>query len=160
VHCFRHDEAQTAEHFGPNRNAYQRRPSVGIVALAGGQNRRHDHRAGVNRAALESIVEILAMRGGAIDKGRATRSQRALMADHCARAIIFPTRKRAGDIIFVAGGDTQADHIDQEIFAFALGQGGQRIWFHADDFVGQQFRDRRLWQLACHCRDQTWNSLE
>jgi hypothetical protein len=45
--------------------------AFGIVLLACRQNRRHDHRAGMYWTALERVVEILAMRRGAIDEGGA-----------------------------------------------------------------------------------------
>ena len=46
----------------------QRRAAVAAEALAGGEHRRHDHRAAVHRPALEGVVEILAVRGGAVDQ--------------------------------------------------------------------------------------------
>ena len=47
----------------------------GLIALASGEHRRHDHRAGMHRTTLEGVVEILAMRGGAVDEGGARRAQ-------------------------------------------------------------------------------------
>ena len=43
------------------------------------QHGRHDHRAGMHRPALERVVEILAMRGGAVDE-RGARRRRACRA--------------------------------------------------------------------------------
>ncbi len=60
-----------AHRLGADRDAEQRRGAVRPVALAGRQHRRHDHRAGMHRAALEGVVEILAMRRGAVDEGGA-----------------------------------------------------------------------------------------
>ena len=77
VDRLRHHQAQPAQHFGADRDPDQRHAAIGIVPLAGGQHRRHDHRAGMHRAALEGVVEILAMRRGAVDEGRPRRVQRA-----------------------------------------------------------------------------------
>ena len=81
VDGFRHHEAQPAQHFGADGDPDQRHAAIGIMPLAGGEHGRHDHRAGMHRAAFERVVEILAMRGGAVDEGGARRIQRAAMAD-------------------------------------------------------------------------------
>ena len=60
VNRLRRHEAQATKHLGADGNADQRHPSVGIVAFAGRQHRRHDNRAGMDGAALERIVKILA----------------------------------------------------------------------------------------------------
>ena len=71
VHGLRHHGAETAQHLDANRDALQRRRAIRIMPLARGKHRRHDHRAGVHRPALEGVVEILAMRGGAVhQRGR------------------------------------------------------------------------------------------
>ena len=95
VDGLRHHEAQPAQHFGADRNPDQRHAAIRIMPLAGGEHRRHDHRAGMHRAALERVVEILAMRGGAVDESRACRSQRARVADRRAGAVIVAARQRA-----------------------------------------------------------------
>jgi hypothetical protein len=66
-----HHEAQPAQHFGADRDPDQRHPAIRIMPLAGGEHRRHYHGLCMDRAALESVVEILAMRGGAVDEGGA-----------------------------------------------------------------------------------------
>ena len=93
VHGFRHHETQPAQHFGADRNPDQRHAAIGIVPLAGGQHRRHDHRAGMHRTALKGIVEILAMRRGAVDERGAGGGQRALMADGRAGTVIVTARQ-------------------------------------------------------------------
>ena len=75
------------------------------MLLAGSQDRRHDHRAGMHRATFEGIIEILAMRRGAVDEGGARRIQCALVPDRRARAVIVATRQRASDVVLVARGD-------------------------------------------------------
>ncbi len=70
VDGLRDHEAQPAQNFGADGDADQRHAAIGIMLFACSQDRRHDHRAGMHRAALEGIVEILAMRRGAVDEGR------------------------------------------------------------------------------------------
>ena len=134
VDGLRHHEAQSAQHFGADRNSDQGHPPVGIVPFAGGKHRRHDHRAGMHRAAFERVVEILAMRSSAIDEGGARRVQRSHVTDRRAGAVIVATRQRALDIILVARGDAEADDIDQQILAFTRGHGRQRAGFRATIF--------------------------
>ena len=73
----------------------------------------------MNRAAFEGVVEILAVRGGAVDEGGAGRAQRARMTDRGARPVVVAAGERALDVILVARGDAKADDIDQQVFAFA-----------------------------------------
>ncbi len=69
--------------------------TVPVVPLAGRQHRRHDHRAGMNGAALERVVEILAVDRGAVDESRSGGAQRARMADRGARAVVIAGGQRA-----------------------------------------------------------------
>ena len=75
VHHLRRDQAEPAHQLDADRDAFERGLAVDAVALADGEHRRHDHRAGVDRAALEGVVEILAVGRGAVDEGRARRAQ-------------------------------------------------------------------------------------
>ena len=104
---------EPAHTLGADRDAEQRRGAVRSVALAGRQHRRHHHRAGMHRAALEGVVEILAMRGGAVDEGGAGRAQRAGMADRGARPVVVAAGERGLDVILVARGDAEAGDVDQ-----------------------------------------------
>ena len=97
VHGLRHHEAEPAQHLGADRNPDQRHAAVGVVPLAGREHGRHDHRAGMDRAALESVVEILAMGGGAVDEGSTCRGQRARMADRGAGAVIVAAAECAAE---------------------------------------------------------------
>jgi hypothetical protein len=104
----------------------------------------------MHRAALKSVVEILAMRSRAVDEGGACRVQHALVPDRRAGAVIVAARQRAFDIVLVARGDTQADHVDQQILAFAHGCARQRAGLQCNDLFGQRFGDRGLWQSGGH----------
>ena len=105
VDGLRHHETQPAQHFGADGDPDQRHAAVRIMPFAGGEHRRHDHGSGMDRAALKSVVEILAMRGRPVDEGGARRIQRASMPDRRAWAVIVATRQRASDVVLVARGD-------------------------------------------------------
>ena len=113
VHHLRRDEAEPAHQLDADRHALQRGLAVNAVPLADRQHRRHDHRAGMDRPALERVVEILAVRRGAVAEGRAGGAQRALVADGGAGPVLIPARECAADIVLVARGDAEADHVDQ-----------------------------------------------
>ena len=146
VHGLGHHEAETAQHFGADGNADQRHAAIGIVPLAGRKHRRHDHRAGMDRPAFKGVVEILAMRRGAVDKGGACSGQRALVPDRGAGSVIVAALLRARDVILVARGDAEPDHVDQQILAFARGDGGKRARPQRDDLLRQRLRDGNLRQ--------------
>ena len=109
----------------------------------------------MHRTAFERIVEILAMRGGAVDEGRTRRGQRARVTDRRARAVIVAAGERASDIILVARGDAEADDIDQQILAFARGRGRKRARLQRDDLVGERFGNGNLGQFGVSLPDQT-----
>ncbi len=150
VDSLRHHETETAQHFGADRDPDQRHPPVRIVPLAGRQHRRHDHGAGMHRAALKRVVEVLAMRRDAVDKGGARGIQRPPMPDRRARTVIVATGQCAPDIVLVARGDAETDDVDQQILALARGCGRERAGFQCDDFFGKHFRDRNFWQSGSH----------
>ena len=95
VHRLRHHHAEPAQHLAAHRDPDQRHAAVRIVPFARGQHGGHDDGAGMDGAALERVVEILAMRRGAVDEGGARGSQRARVADRRARAIIVPAAECA-----------------------------------------------------------------
>ena len=105
VHGFRHDHAQSAEHFHADRDAAQRRRTIRIVPLADGKYGRHHDRADMHGPALERVVEILAMRGGAVHESGAGRTQRALVPDRRAGAVVVAARQCAFDVVLIARGD-------------------------------------------------------
>src|SRR5262249_32296975 len=81
---------------------------------------------GMHRPALEGIVKIFAMRRGAVDQRGAGCAERARMTDRGARAVIVAGGKRCLDIVFVARGCAQPDHIHPKVdalFAHALRNG-------------------------------------
>ena len=95
----------------------------------------------MHRPALERVVEILAMRGGAVDERCAGRGQGAGMADCRTGAVVVATGKRAPDIILVAGGDAEPDDVDQQILALSHRRGRERPRFQRRDFLRQRLGD-------------------
>ena len=159
VHRLGHDEAEAAQHLGADRNTDQRHAAVRIVPLAGREHGRHDDGPGMHGATLERVVEILAMRGGAVDEGRARRGQHARMADRGAATVIVRAAEAAANIILVARGDTEPDHVDQQILAFARGRLRQAARFQRHDPLGKRLRDGTLRQPELMSGDQTWKIL-
>jgi hypothetical protein len=116
----------------------------------------------MHRPAFKRIVEILAMRRGAVDESRAGGIERTAVADRRAGAVIVPSGKRACDIVLVPRGRAQTDDIDQQVLAFVRGRGRQRTRFQGSDFRGQCFGDGDFRQVRGHepCpKDQTWKIL-
>ena len=103
----------------------KRGAAVEVVPLAGRQYRRHDNCAGMDRAALERIVEILAMDRRAVDQRSRRCRQRARVADRGTRPVVIARGKHGLHIILVARRDGEADDIDQQIFALAPHSIGQ-----------------------------------
>jgi hypothetical protein len=71
----------------------------------------------VDGSALEGIVKVLAMGGGAIDEGSAGSTEATRMADGRAQTIVVATGKSTLDIVLVARGYTKTHHVDQKLFA-------------------------------------------
>ena len=124
-----------------DRDAEERRAAIELVPLAGRQHGRHDHRAGMHRAALERVVEILAVDRGAVDHRRAGGRQRAGMTDGGARPVILAGRERGAHVILVARGDREADHVDQQLLALAPHGFGQARRVERADFLREMFGD-------------------
>ena len=141
VHRFGGHEAQPAQELDADRDADERRGTLRAMPLAGGEHRRHDDGAGVHRAAFERVVEILAMRRGAVDEGDAGRAQTPAMADRRARAVVVPAGERALDVIGRPRGNAQPDHVDQEILAFVAHRRRKARGIERSDAVGDLLGD-------------------
>ena len=73
----RRHEAQPAHGLDADGDAEERRAAVELLPLADREHRRHDHRAGMDRAAFERVVEILAVDRRAVDDRGGRRAKRA-----------------------------------------------------------------------------------
>ena len=120
------------------------------MPLARRQHGRHDDGAGVHRAALERVVEILAMRRRAVDQRRAGRAERARMTDRGARAVIVARRERRLDVVLVARGDAEAEHVDGQVLAPLAQRGRQARGIERKDAVDQLFGDRDVGNAGRH----------
>ena len=118
VHGLRHHGAQAAHDFRADRNAEHGSRAFRPVPFAGRQDRWHDDCAGMDGPTFEGIVEVFAMRGGAIDEGRARRAETPRMADGRAGTLIVAPGKCGLDVILVASGHAKAGDVDQQILAF------------------------------------------
>src|SRR6476620_3679743 len=118
VHGLRHHGAQAAHDFRTNRNAEHGGRAVRPVPFASRQDRWHDDRAGMDGPTFEGVVEVLAVRGGAIDEGRARGAESTRMADGGAGTLIVAPAKCGLDVVLVASGHAEAGDVDQQILAF------------------------------------------
>ena len=104
----------------------------------------------MHRAALEGVVEILAVRRGAVDERGARGAQRAPVADRGAGPVLVPAGERAADIVLVARGDAEADHIDQRLLAFLARGGGQLVGIDRSDALGQMLGNGDVGKFCVH----------
>ena len=151
VRLHRRHGREPAHGLDADRDAEQRRASVGMVPLASRQHRRHDHRAGMHRTALEGVVEILAMRRGAVDEGGAGRGHGARVPDGRAGAVVLPAGERGLDVVGVAHGDAEAGDVDQEVLAGTPHRGGQLSRRRARRSCWRDARRRRFQEVLRPC---------
>ena len=143
VHGLRHHGGEPAHRLGADRNADERSRSVRPVALASRQHRRHHHRAGMHRPAFEGVVEILAMRRGAVDEGGARRAHGARMPDCRAWSLLVEACERRLDVVLVARRDAKTGDVDQQILAFDANGGRQPRGIKRGNARCQLLGDRR-----------------
>ena len=93
----------------------------------------------MDRSTLERVVEILAVDRGAVDQRRRGRRQQPAMADRHARAVIIAGGERGLHIIFIARGDREPDHVDQQVLALGADRFGQARHIERADFARQDF---------------------
>ena len=150
VHRLWHHEAQPANRLDPDRDAEERRSPVALVPLAGRKHRRHDDGAGMHGTALERVVEILAMRRRAIDESGSGRARAPRVPDRGAVAVVIPAGERGLDILFVAGGEAEPHHVDEQVLAFAPHRRRQRSGLDRRDPVRQILRNGDLGKAGVH----------
>ena len=144
----RRDRTEPAHRFDTDSDAEQRGAAVEIVPLTGRQHRRHHHRAGMDRAALERIVEILAMDRRAVDQRSRRCRQRARVADRGTRPVVIARGKHGLHIILVARCDGEADDIDQQVFALGAHSIGQARRIERTNLLRQMFGDGGFGQFV------------
>ena len=112
--------------FEADGDAAERVGAGEAMALGGRQNRGQDHRPGMHGAALEGVVEILAMGGGAVDDGGTRRIEAAGMADGGAGAAGIERGLGRADVVEMARGDAEAGHVGEQQLRDVLEPGRDR----------------------------------
>jgi hypothetical protein len=105
----------------------------------------------MHRTALESVVEILAVNGGAVHQRRPGRAQRAGMADHGAGTIVVAGGQRRLHIVLVADGETEADAVDGEVLALLPQRCRQARGIDGGDAFGELLGDGNGGNGFAHC---------
>jgi hypothetical protein len=96
----------------------------------------------VHRPALEGVVEILAVRGGAVDHRGVLRAEGARVADRGACAPAVDARDQRAHVVGSARGHAQARHVDQQVFA-ARADGRRELFRRKDgDLLDEPLGDR------------------
>src|SRR5207248_3403270 len=109
------DEARAAHELDAYRDAGERVHALQLVSFRHRQYGRHDHRTGVHRAAFERVVEILAVRGRAVDERGAGRVERARMGDCGTAACALPACDGRAYVVRPARGDAKTGHVYHEL---------------------------------------------
>ena len=99
VDALRRDQASAAHELDADGDAGERVAPLETLAFRHRQDRRHDHRTGVHRSAFEGVVEVFAVRRGAIHERGAGAVERARLADGRAPAIALPAGERRAHVI-------------------------------------------------------------
>src|SRR5580700_9609659 len=144
----RRDSAQPAHRLDADGDAEERRAAVKTMPLASRQYRRHDHRAGMNRTTFERVVKIFAMDRGTVDESRGGGAEHARVADGGAWAVVIATGKRRFHIVFVARGDGETDHVDQQILTLGPHRIGQACRIERANLLRQMLGDGGLGKRA------------
>ena len=105
----------------------------------------------MHRAALEGVVEILAVRRGAVDERCTGSAERAPVADRRAPPVVIPPGERGLDVVLVASGEAEPDHVDGRFLALAA----HRLWQarHRGDAVDELLCNGNVGKLGVHARD-------
>ena len=99
-------------------------------------------------AAFECVVKILAVDRGAVDERRGGGRKRARVTDRGARPVIVAAGKRGFHIIFVARGDGEADHVDQQILTLGPHRIGQARHIERANLLRQMLGNGDLGKLC------------
>src|SRR2546421_381122 len=127
-----------------------------------------DTPAAAPRAALEGVVVILAVRGGAVAQRHSGNIEAARMADKGTDAGFRGRAKRCLQIIAVARGHAQTGNVHQNRIAHAR-HGDGKGWRHAGEGGSELLRDRKfrkshryscsfLIRLRSCWRERPWSS--
>ena len=93
------DEAQPAHRLEACGDAKECGAAAAVEAFARREHGRHDDRSAVHRAALEGVVEILAVGRGAVDHRRVLGAKSACVPDGGARAAAVHARDKRPNVL-------------------------------------------------------------
>ena len=99
-------------------------------------------RAAVHRPAFERIVEILAMRGGAVDHRRVFRAELAAMPERAARAAAIDAGDQRAHVIGIARGDAQSGDVDQQLLGACAHRRRNAVNAERGDAISELLGDR------------------
>jgi hypothetical protein len=148
VDRLRGHEAEAAHELDAGRDAAQRVGAGASEALARGQHRRHDDGARMDRPALEGVVEILAMRGRAVDERRRVQVGAPVVPDQRRGAGLLRGGEHGVHVIRAARRDAQPGIIEDEVAARAGDRVRDRPVLEVDEPIRQPPRHRRGLVLA------------
>ena len=92
--------------------------------------------------------QIFAVNRGAVDQRCGGGAERTRVTDGGARPIVIAASQRGFHIVFVARGDREADHVDQQILAFDPHRLGQARHIEGVDFLRQMLGNGGLGKLG------------
>ncbi len=114
VDQLRRHEARAAHQLGADGDRLVDLASDQTFSLGQREDCRHDHGARVHRPAFERVVEVFAMRRGAVHERGAGGVERTRVADRGAPAFGLPAGERGAHIVGAARGDAQAADVEEE----------------------------------------------
>jgi hypothetical protein len=143
VHEAGRDDREAADRLDPDRDPGERRAAVEAEALGDGEHRRHDDGTGMDRPALERVVEILAMRRRAVDERGARAVAGPGVPDDGAAALAIDAGERRSYVVGAARRKAQPDDVEHEGLAHPPQRRRQSLGRDADDRLGEKLGDGR-----------------
>src|SRR5690606_16686029 len=99
VNRARRDVVEAADGLQANDEALEAIRARPVEALAGGEDGRDDHGADASRRPFERVIEVLAMRGGAVYERGPRRVQRTGVTESGALSDAVPAGEERGDVL-------------------------------------------------------------
>jgi hypothetical protein len=142
MHAHGRDQAQATDCLGPHRDALEHGKAIGSEFLRNCQHRGHDDRARVHRPAFEGVVEILAMRGGAVDERAAGSVDCAGVADGRRAAGSEAGRGDRSNVVAPPCRHAKPDHVQHQVLRHGARARRQPHRVERGDALGESLRDR------------------
>jgi hypothetical protein len=136
------DVTQAAHDFAADGDADPDVAARQAMLLGGREKGGHDDGAGMGRSAFIRVIEIVAMRRGAVAQRRHPWATAACMTDRRALARLVGRRERGTHVVARARREAEPDDVDQQGIADLLG-GRRGTSRQRGDDGGDPFRDGR-----------------